>query len=121
MSKSAINLSQKFSKFTEHWSPKVIAEMNDYQIKLVKLHGEFTWHSHEDTDEVFIVIEGSMNIEFEDGVVPLNKGEMFVVPKGEKHKPFAENECQVMIIEPKGVINTGDSDSHLTAQSDVWI
>lgn len=116
-----INLKEKLSKFSDHWSPKVIAEMNDYQFKLVKIQGEFVWHNHEDTDETFIVIEGEMKIEFENETLELNEGDMFVVPKGIEHKPWAENECKVMIIEPRGVLNTGSSESNLTASNDVWI
>lgn len=116
-----INLQNKFSKFSEHWTPKVIAEMNDYQFKLVKIEGEFVWHNHDDTDEVFIVIEGKMFIEFEQETIELNQGEMYVVPKGVKHKPYAEQECKVMLVEPKGVVNTGETSGDLTAQSDVWI
>ena len=103
---NTINLKEKFSMFSKYWSPHVIAEMNDYQFKLAKIKGEFIWHEHDDTDEVFIVIEGSMNIEFQDGIVDLSEGEMFVVPKGVSHKPFAENECKIMLVEPKGTINT---------------
>jgi mannose-6-phosphate isomerase-like protein (cupin superfamily) len=116
----AINFKDKFSKFTAHWSPRVIAEMNDYQFKLVKIEGEFVWHQHPDTDEVFIVIEGCMDIEFRDAKVSLEAGEMFVVPKGVEHKPSASSECNIMIIEPKGVVNTGDADSELTAKNDLW-
>ena len=116
-----INLKEKLSLFSEHWSPKVIAEMNDYQFKLVKLQGDFVWHSHADTDEVFIVIEGAMKIELSDGTVELSEGEMFVVPKGVAHKPYAEEECKVMLVEPRGVVNTGDSKGKLTAANDVWI
>lgn len=118
---NAINFKDKFSKFTEHWSPRVVAEMNDYQFKLVKVEGEFVWHDHPETDEVFIVIEGTLNIEFRDGVVSLDSGEMFVIPKGVEHKPVANSECKIMIVEPKGVVNTGDSESELTAQNDVWV
>ena len=117
----SINFADKLSKFSDHWSPKVIAEMNDYQFKLAKLEGEFVWHNHPDTDEVFIVIEGSMKIELEDGIVELSAGEMYVVPKGVMHKPSAEKECQIMLVEPRGVINTGEADSDLTAENDVWI
>jgi mannose-6-phosphate isomerase-like protein (cupin superfamily) len=120
MKLDAINLKDKFSKFTEHWSPRVVAEMNDYQFKLVKVEGEFVWHDHPDTDEVFIVIEGTLNIEFRDGAVSLDSGEMFVIPKGVEHKPVANSECKIMIVEPKGVVNTGDSSSELTAENDVW-
>lgn len=118
---SKINFQEKLSKFSEHWTPKVIAEMNDYQFKLVKIEGEFVWHDHSDTDEVFIVIEGSMKIEFDDETVELNEGEMYVVPKGVQHKPYADKECKVLLVEPKGVVNTGESDSELTADNDVWI
>ena len=121
MKHNAINFKNKFTKFTEHWSPRVIAEMNDYQFKLVKVEGEFVWHDHPDTDEVFIVIEGCLNIEFRDGVVTLESGEMFVIPKGIEHKPMATSECKIMIVEPKGVVNTGDSGSELTAEDDVWV
>ncbi len=116
-----INLKDKLSKFSDHWSPKVIAEMNDYQFKLVKIQGEFVWHNHDDTDETFIVIEGEMKIEFENETVELREGDMFVVPKGIEHKPWAENECKVMIIEPRGVVNTGNAEGDLTASNDVWI
>lgn len=116
-----INFQDKFSKFTEHWSPRVIAEMNDYQFKLVKVEGEFVWHNHPDTDEVFIVIDGTLKIEFRDGVLSLNPGEMYVIPKGVEHKPVANSECKIMIVEPKGVVNTGDASSELTAENDVWV
>ena len=116
-----INLQSKFQLFSEHWSPKVIAEMNDYQFKLVKIKGQFTWHEHKDTDEVFIVIEGSMGIEFKDRIVELNDCEMIVVQKAEQHKPFAIEECKVLIVEPRGVVNTGDSGGNLTEENDVWI
>ena len=89
MSYEAINLPRKFSLFDEQWKPKVVAEMNDYQFKVVKLEGDFVWHDHKDTDETFIVVEGKLRIEFRDGAVDLSAGEMFVVPKGVEHKPFA--------------------------------
>ncbi|EDL66270.1 cupin domain-containing protein [Bacillus sp. SG-1] len=120
MNDQPINLKEKLSKFAEQWSPKVIAEMNDYQIKLVKIQGDFVWHEHKETDEVFIVIEGEMSIEFRDGIVNLAKGEMYVVPKGVEHKPHAENECHIMLVEPKGVVNTGEAEGELTAENDVW-
>ena len=121
MSDQAINWAEKFSLFTDHWSPRVVAELNDYQLKLVKIQGEFVWHQHDDTDEVFIVLKGEMNIEFRDGRVVLSAGEMFVVPKGVEHKPVAEQECEVMLIEPRGVVNTGNTGGQLTADNDVWI
>lgn len=116
-----INFKNKLSKFSDHWSPKVIAEMNDYQFKLVKIKGDFVWHNHEHTDEAFIILEGEMTIQFEDRTVTLNEGEMYVVKKGIEHKPYAENECKIMIIEPNGVINTGNVEGDLTASNDVWI
>ena len=116
-----INFKNKLSKFSDHWSPKVIAEMNDYQFKLVKIKGDFVWHNHENTDEAFIVLEGEMSIQFEDRKVTLNEGEMYVVKKGIEHKPYAESECKIMIIEPNGVINTGNVEGDLTASNDVWI
>ena len=121
MSYKPINLREKFGKFAERWSPRVIAEMNDYQFKLVKLKGEFVWHRHADTDEVFIVIEGEMSIEFSDGRVDLKAGEMFVVPRGVEHKPVAASECKLMLIEPRGIVNKGDFGGALTVENDVWV
>ena len=117
-----INLEKKFKKFTDHWSPKVIGEMNDYQFKLAKVKGDFIWHHHLDTDETFFVIKGKLTIEFKNGKVDIEEGEMYIVPKGVAHKPMASNECQIMIIEPKGVINTGNKmDSELKSDNDVWV
>ena len=116
-----INLKSKFNKFNDLWSPKVIAEMNDYQFKLVKIKNDFVWHKHDDTDEVFIVVEGTIHIEFEDKTIEVNEGEMIVVPKGTKHKPYAIEEAKIMLVEPSGVINTGDNQGHLTAPNDEWV
>ena len=116
-----INFSEKLAKFSDLWSPRVIAEMNDYQFKLVKIKGEFVWHDHKETDEVFIVLQGTLNIEFRDGFVPLSAGEMVVVPKGVEHRPTAEEECHVLLVEPRGVVNTGDSGGKLQAENDVWV
>jgi mannose-6-phosphate isomerase-like protein (cupin superfamily) len=121
MTYKAINLQQKFSLFTEQWQPKVIAEMNDYQFKIVKLEGDFIWHDHKDTDEAFIVMDGNLRIEFRDGLVDLAPGEMFIVPKGVEHKPFAEHEVKLMLIEPRGVRNTGHEGGNRSAPNDVWI
>jgi mannose-6-phosphate isomerase-like protein (cupin superfamily) len=121
MSLKSINLKKKLSLFSETWSPKVIAEMNEYQFKLVKIKGEFVWHNHPDTDEVFIVLAGEMTICFRDDNVALSAGDMFVVPKGKDHKPVARQECHIMLIEPRGVINTGNTGGDLTAKNDVWI
>ncbi|MDC0228172.1 cupin domain-containing protein [Alphaproteobacteria bacterium] len=116
-----VNLYSKFDKFEDHWSPKVIAEMNDYQFKLVKIKGEFVKHQHPETDEVFIVIEGRMKIEFDTETIEIKCGEMIVVPKGVAHKPFADEECKVMLVEPKGILNTGDTQGDLTAPNNQWI
>jgi len=117
----AINLANKLNLFSEQWQPKVIAEMNDYQFKFVKLEGDFVWHDHPDTDETFLVLEGEVRIDFRDGAVTLKEGELYVVPKGVEHKPFAEREAKVLLIEPKGVVNTGDAEVDMTAENDVWI
>jgi len=123
MTYQAINFENKLSLFNgEQWSPKIIAEMNDYQFKLVKAQGDFVWHSHADTDEAFIVIEGKLRIDFRDGSVELSAGEMYVVPKGVEHKPYAEHEVKMLLIEPQGILNTGDEAAgDRTANNDVWI
>ncbi len=121
MSYEAINLRNKFELFTETWTPKVVAEMNDYQFKVSRLVGEFIWHNHPETDETFLVVEGELRIDFRDGAVDLGPGEMFVVPRGVEHKPFAEKEVKLLIIEPRGVLNTGHEGGELTAARDVWI
>jgi len=121
MTYQPINLSDKLAKISEHWSPKIIAQMNDYHFKMAKLQGEFVWHDHAETDEVFLVLKGQLEIHFRDGKVLLNEGEMYVVPKGMEHKPFAENECHLMLVEPAGTVNTGDIVDEKTAANDVWI
>ena len=121
MEYSAINFEEKLAKFSDHWSPKIVAQMNDYHFKLVKFQGEFVWHNHADTDEVFIILDGEMIIDFRDGRVSLKKGEMLVVPKGVEHKPFAQQECKILLVEPAGTINTGDAGGELTAENNVWI
>ncbi len=122
MTKSTvINLQQKLASFEDQWAPKIVAEMNDYQFKLVKLQGEFIWHNHQDTDETFIVLDGHMTLELRDGSVPLAAGEMYVVPRGVDHRPTALHECHVLLVEPRGVVNTGDQGGSRTAQNDVWI
>ena len=121
MNYESINFQEKLSKFSEHWSPKIIAQMNDYHFKVVKVRGEFVWHDHPETDEAFIVLKGQLEIQFRDGNVSLNEGEMYVVPKGVDHKPCAEDECHILLIEHAGLVNTGDAQSELTAPNDVWI
>ena len=121
MDYKSINLDQKFRLFDERWQPKVVAEMNNYQFKIVKLQGDFIWHDHKDTDETFIVIAGTLRIDFRDGAVHVSAGEMFVVPKGVEHKPYAEQEVKLMLIEPRGVLNTGHESGERAASNDVWI
>jgi mannose-6-phosphate isomerase-like protein (cupin superfamily) len=121
MNYRSINLQQKFGLFSELWRPRVGAEMNDYQFKIVKLQGDFIWHDHKDTDETFIVVDGKLRIDFRDGCVEVGAGEMFVVPKGIDHKPYAEREVRLLLIEPRGVLNTGTEGGERTAVNDVWI
>src|SRR5258705_13898269 len=121
MDYTPINFKQKLGLFDEQWQPKVVAEMNDYQFKVVKLEGDFIWHDHKDTDETFIVLEGRLRIDFRDGSVSLASGEMFVVPKGVEHKPFAEEEVKLLLIEPRGVLNTGHEGGERTAGNAMWI
>jgi len=121
MDYQSINFQDKLQKFSEHWSPKIVAQMNDYHFKVVKVQGEFVWHDHPETDEVFIVLKGNLEIQFRDGAVVLNEGEMFVVPKGTEHKPVAGEECHLLLVEPAGTVNTGDVVNERTAVNDVWI
>ncbi|HJQ14760.1 MAG TPA: cupin domain-containing protein, partial [Anaerolineales bacterium] len=117
----SINFRKKLAKISEHWSPKIIAQMNDYHFKIVKVQGEFVWHDHPETDEVFIVLKGQLEIQFRDGAVALNEGEMFVVPKGMEHKPVAGEECHILLVEPAGTVNTGEIVNERTAANDAWI
>lgn len=116
-----INFADKLALITDQWSPRVVAEMNDYQFKLAKLEGEFVWHAHAETDETFIVVRGRLVIEFRDGSVTVHEGEMVVVPAGVEHRPVAVAECHILLIEPRGVVNTGDAGGERTAANDVWI
>ena len=115
-----IRFTEKFALLDGHWQPKIIAELNDYQFKVVKLQGDFVWHEHHDTDNAFIVIDGNLRIDLRDGAVHLSLGEMFL-PKGVEHKPYAENEVKLLLIEPRGVPNTGEQGGERTAPNDVWI
>ena len=121
MERAPINLAEKFAQFSEQWAPKIIAQMNDYHFKIVKIQGDFVWHSHAETDEVFIVVDGRMSLEFRDGRVDLKAGEMYVVPRGVEHKPIAVDECAIMLVEPRGTVNTGDVGGERTAPNDVWV
>jgi len=118
----SVNFAEKFRLFTDQWKPRVVAEMNDYQFKVVRLEGDFIWHDHLDTDEAFLVLEGTLRVDFRDGAVSIGPGEMYVVPKGVEHKPFAEREVKLLLIEPRGVRNTGEEPANeRTAANDVWI
>lgn len=116
-----INIADKLARISDRWSPRVVAELNDYQLKLARIQGEFVWHHHADTDELFIVVDGEMSIEFRDGRVDLKAGELFVVPKGVEHRPSARQECHIMLVEPRGVVNTGEAGGGFTAPLDVWV
>ena len=118
---SPVNLVEKLSAFSEFWAPRVVAEMNDSHFKLVQLEGEFVWHSHHDTDETFLVIAGEMEIGFRERTVTVRAGELFVVPKGVEHITRAARECHALIVEPRGVVNTGDAGGAMTARNDVWV
>jgi mannose-6-phosphate isomerase-like protein (cupin superfamily) len=117
----AINFAEKLGMIGEQWSPRVVAELNDYQFKLVRIEGDFIWHDHPETDEAFIVLDGELRIDFRDGAVLLGPGEMFVVPRGVEHKPFAASEVKLLLIEPRGILNTGHAGGERTARNDVWV
>ena len=114
----AVDLERKLSLFTELWSPKVIARVNDYDVKVVKVKGEFVWHRHEDTDELFLVLRGRLRIQMREGAVEIGPGQMYVVPKGVEHCPVADEETHALLLEPRGVVNTGDVGGDLTATDD---
>jgi mannose-6-phosphate isomerase-like protein (cupin superfamily) len=118
---AAINLAEKLGQIRDLWSPRVVAELNDYQFKVVRIEGDFIWHDHPETDEAFMVLEGELRIDFRDGSVLLHPGEMYVVPKGVEHKPFAEREVRMMLVEPRGVLNTGHVGGERTAENELWI
>ena len=121
MDYTPVNLREKLALFSEHWSPKIVAQLNDYHLKVVKIQGEFVWHKHEETDEVFLVLEGEMSILLRDGRVDMKAGYLYVVPRGVEHKPVAAQECHVLLVEPAGTINTGDAGGELTADHNAWI
>ena len=122
-----IDLIGKIARIDGHWQPRVVAEMNDYQFKVVKVEGEFLWHRHADTDETFVVLDGELRIDFRagpsgDGSIVLRAGQMAVVPKGVEHKPCANAEVKLLLIEPRGVVNTGDGETGgRTVENDQWI
>lgn len=109
-----VNLHQKFELFSEHWSPKIVGELNGQHVKFVKLKGEFVWHKHDEEDELFFVVKGSFNMEYRDKTITVNENEFLIVPKGVEHKPVANEEVWVMLFEPASTLNTGDAESDLT-------
>ncbi|WP_413533186.1 cupin domain-containing protein [Empedobacter brevis] len=109
-----VNLSEKFSLFSEHWSPKIVGELNGQHVKLVKLNGEFVWHKHDNEDEMFFVVDGILKIEFRDKTITLHKDEFLIIPKGIEHKPVAEKDVLVMLFEPASTLNTGNTENELT-------
>jgi len=116
-----VNLTDKFSRISDHWDPKIIAQVNDYHLKIAKIRGEFIWHSHPETDEVFLVVDGELTIHLREGDLTLNPGELCVIPKGVEHKPAAESECQILMVEPAGTLNTGDAGGEMTKEDTAWI
>ena len=112
-----VNLSQKFGLFSEHWQPKIVGTVNDTLVKLVKFQGDFVWHHHEEADELFLIVKGRMRMGLRTGDVELSEGEIFIVPKGVEHKPSAEQECWIVLIEPKGTLNTGNVAGERTVAS----
>ncbi len=121
MEHQPIDIAAKFILFSEPWSPKVIGRVNDYLVKLGKFQGDFLWHKHEETDELFLVHKGTMQIEFRDGQVTLSAGQMYIVPKGVEHKPRADTECEVIMFEPEQTLNTGDVTGEMTIEKLDWI
>jgi mannose-6-phosphate isomerase-like protein (cupin superfamily) len=111
-----VNLDAVLSTVAEPWAPRTVAVMNDYDVRVVRTKGEFTWHSHPDTDELFLVIKGTLMIRLDDGDVHLGPGELYVVPRGKRHQPFSAEGAEVVLIEPSETVNTGDTPSHLTAE-----
>jgi mannose-6-phosphate isomerase-like protein (cupin superfamily) len=116
-----INLAEKFGLFTETWSPRILAELNGQHVKLARLEGEFVWHSHEEEDELFLVVEGELRLLFRDGEVLLGPGELCVVPRGVEHKPVAEEQVQVLLLEPANTVNTGTAGGPRTVDAPEWI
>ena len=114
---SVININQKFSLFSEHWTPKKIGELNGQQILLAKIKGEFIWHAHEHEDELFMIIKGSLILEFRDKTVELNEGEIYIIPKGVEHKPIAKEEVQVLLFEPLDIKHTGNVMADVTVET----
>ena len=117
MPNTVVDLAERLTQITDHWSPRVVARLNDYEVKVVKLQGEFVWHDHADTDELFLVVSGTLTIRLRDGDVELGPGQLYVVPRGVEHCPVADGEVHAVLIEPAGVVNTGNAGGPLTASA----
>lgn len=116
-----VNISEKLTLFSEHWSPKIVGELNGQHVKLVKFKGEFVWHKHDAEDEMFLVVKGSFRMEYRDKTIVLNEGEFLIVPRGTEHRPVADEEVSVLLFEPAITLNTGDADSELAKHQLEWI
>jgi mannose-6-phosphate isomerase-like protein (cupin superfamily) len=118
---SVIDLGEKLERFSDHWSPRIIAALNGQEVKLAKFIGAFDWHAHPDEDEMFLVLKGTFTMEFRDRSVEVGEGQMLVVPRGVEHRPIAEHECSVMLVEPAGLVNTGNADTSERTTTGTWI
>ncbi len=118
---SIVNINEKLKKISDHWNPRIVGELNDQHVKLAKLKGEFVWHKHDNEDELFLVIKGSLDIHYRDRIETISEGEFTIIPRGVEHKPFANEEVSVLLFEPATTINTGDSEGDLTRDTLEWI
>ncbi len=116
-----VNLRERLSRIPDHWHPRIVGELNGQHVKLAKLHGEFTWHSHENEDELFLVLDGSLRMELRDRAIDIEPGEFLIVPRGVEHRPVAAEEVQVLLFEPAGTLNTGDADDPRTIEEPEWL
>lgn len=116
-----VNLAEKFNLFNDHWSPRIVGELNGQYVKLAKFKGEFMWHSHVNEDELFFVVKGMLKIELRNGLITINEGEFYIVPKGVEHKPIADEEAYIMLLEPKSTEQTGGIESNLLVDKQAWI
>lgn len=112
-----VNLTEKFTQFSDHWNPRIIGELNGQYVKIAKVKGEFVWHQHENEDELFMVIKGKLYIDFHDKTVEIKEGEMIIVPRGVEHRPWTEEEVQIMLFEPATTVNTGETENELTRKN----
>lgn len=119
--RDAIRLTEMFARISDHWQPGIVAQVNDYYVKAAKIQGAFVWHTHEETDELFFVHRGALRLEFRDRVVELGPGDIYVVPRGQEHRPVADEECEILLFEPAGTRNTGAVENELTVDEPEWL